>query len=216
MAGHKDIGMEGMVAKWYAANTGKSLDEFTKLAQRIGSQLLPGSSVLDVAPGPGYFSIELAKLGRYIIAGLDISRTFVELASRNAAKAGVHVDFRQGSASHMPFANDTFDFLLCRAAFKNFGEPVGALQEMCRVLKPDGRGLIIDLRHDASIESINREVEGMGLSAVNKVLTKLAFRTMLLKNAYTRDQFQRMLAQTGFRTVDIREEGIGFEISMTK
>jgi len=50
----------------------------------------------------------------------------------------------------------------------------------------------------------------MGLSAVNKVLTKLAFRTMLLNNAYTREQFQQMLAQTAFRNVDIREEGIGF------
>jgi ubiquinone/menaquinone biosynthesis C-methylase UbiE len=119
--------MEGMVAKWYAANTGKTLDEFTKLALRIGSQLPPGSTVLEVAPGPGYFSIELAKLGPYSIAGLDISHTFVELARKKAAKAGVHVDFRQGNASQMPFANDTFDFLLCRAAFKNFGQPVRAL-----------------------------------------------------------------------------------------
>ena len=67
---HKDIGMEGMVAKWYAANTGKSLDEFTRLAQRIGAQLPRGSAVLEVAPGPGYFCIELAKLGPYSITGL--------------------------------------------------------------------------------------------------------------------------------------------------
>src|ERR1022692_2009630 len=90
---------------------------------------------------PGYFSIELAKLGPYSIAGLDISHTFVELARKKAAKAGVHVDFRQGNASQMPFANDTFDFLLCRAAFKNFGQPVRALQEMCRVLKGGRHGL---------------------------------------------------------------------------
>jgi ubiquinone/menaquinone biosynthesis C-methylase UbiE len=133
--------MEGMVAKWYAVNTGKTLDEFTKLALRIGSQLPPGSTVLEVAPGPGYFSIELAKLGPYSIAGLDISHTFVELARKKAAKAGVHVDFRQGNASQMPFANDTLDFLLCRAAFKNFGQPVRALQEMCRVLKGGRHGL---------------------------------------------------------------------------
>jgi len=213
---HKDIGMEGMVAKWYAANTGKTLDEFTKLARRIAGQLTAGSRVLEVAPGPGYFSIELAKLGPYSIVGLDISRTFVELASKNAAEARVRVDFRQGSASQMPFANDAFDFLLCRAAFKNFGEPVRALQEMCRVLQPGGRGLIIDLRHDASPKQINRHVEAMHLSAINKVLTKLAFRTMLLKNAYTKEQFQHMLAQTAFRSVDIREDDIGFEIWLTK
>jgi 2-polyprenyl-3-methyl-5-hydroxy-6-metoxy-1,4-benzoquinol methylase len=74
---HKDIGMEGMVAKWYAANTGKTLDEFTKLAQRIGGEIPPAGCVLEVAPGPGYFCIELAKLGPYSITGLDISQTFV-------------------------------------------------------------------------------------------------------------------------------------------
>jgi len=208
--------MEGMIAKWYTANTGKSLDEFAKLARRMADQLEPRSIVLELAPGPGYFSIELAKIGSYSITGLDISHTFVEIAARKAAEAGVHVEFRQGNASSMPFADDTFDFLLCRAAFKNFAQPVRALREMCRVLKPGGRGLIVDLRKDASIESINHEVEGMGLNPVNKVLTKLAFRTMLLKSAYTRQQFEYMLAQTNFRKVDIHAEGIGFEISMTK
>jgi len=205
-----------MVAKWYTANTGKSLDEFAKLARHIASQLSRGGTVIEVAPGPGYFCIELGKLGPYGITGLDISHTFVEIASKKAAEAGVQVDFRQGNASNMPFSQNTFDFLLCRAAFKNFAEPVRALQEMCRVLKPGGRGLIIDLRKDASMESINHEVEGMGLNPINKILTKLAFRTMLLKSAYTREQFRYMLAQANFRTVDIHEAGIGFEISMTK
>jgi ubiquinone/menaquinone biosynthesis C-methylase UbiE len=213
---HKDRGMEGMVAKWYATNTGKTLDEFAKLARRMADQLPRGSNVLEVAPGPGFFCIELAKLGTYSITGLDISHTFVEIASKKADEAGVRVDFRQGNASSMPFVANTFDFLLCRAAFKNFAQPVRALQEMCRVLKPGGRGLIIDLRKDASMEDINHHVEGMGLGAVNKVLTKLAFRTMLLKSAYTRQQFQHMLAQANFRSVDIQEADIGFEISMAK
>lgn len=56
----------------------------------------------------------------------------------------------------------------------------------------------------------------MGLNSVNGVLTKLAFRTMLLKNAYTRDQFEQMLAQAPFRSVDIRQDDIGFEIFMNK
>jgi ubiquinone/menaquinone biosynthesis C-methylase UbiE len=218
---HKDRGMEGMVAKWYTANTGKTLDEFTKLARRISDQLPEGGSVLEVAPGPGYFCIELARLnqaktGKYSITGLDISHTFVEIARKKAAEAGVRADFRQGNASSIPFADDAFDFLLCRAAFKNFGQPVRALQEMCRVLKPGGHGLIVDLRKDASMESINHEVNGMGLNAVNKAITKLVFRTFLLRTAYTKQQFQQMLAQAKFRTVDIQEDGIGFEVLMTK
>jgi ubiquinone/menaquinone biosynthesis C-methylase UbiE len=208
--------MEGMVAKWYATNTGKALDDFKKLARRVADLLPHGGSVLDVAPGPGYFSIELAKLGPYSVTGLDISHTFVEMARKKAVDAGVHVEFRQGSASNMPFEDDTFDFLVCRAAFKNFGEPVRALQEMCRVLKPGGCGLIIDLRKDASPESINHAVDGMGLSAVNRMVTKLTFRLILLKTAYTRGQFEQMLAQANFRSADIQEADIGFEISMTR
>jgi ubiquinone/menaquinone biosynthesis C-methylase UbiE len=213
---HGDRGMEGMVAKWYAANTAEVLNEYRDLAMRIANQLPQGSSVLEVAPGPGYFCIELARLGSYAITGLDISRTFVKMAAKKAEEADVTVSFNQGSASNMPFPRGSFDFLLCRAAFKNFAKPVDALREMCRVLKPGGRGLIIDLRGDASPTTVSRHVDGMGLSTVNRVLTKLAFRTMLLKSAYTREQFQQMLSQTDFGSVEIGEDGIGFEIRMTK
>ena len=135
---HGDRGMEGMVAKWYASNTAEVMNEYRELAQRISREIAPGSRVLEVAPGPGYFSIELARRGSFAIIGLDISRTFVKIAARKAAEAGVEADFQQGSASNMPFPRDSFDFLLCRAAFKNFAQPVVALQEMCRVAQPLG------------------------------------------------------------------------------
>jgi len=212
----RDAGMEGLVAKWYAANTGEMMKEYVELARRIAPQLDSGSAVLEVAPGPGYFSIELARLGNFSITGLDLSHTFVKIAAKKAAEAGVKVDFRQGSASRMPFAAGSFDFLLCRAAFKNFGQPVEALQEMFRVLRPGGRALIIDLKGDASPTEISREVDHMGLSFCNRILTKLAFRTMLLKRAYTKEQFQQMLAQTGFSAVQIADPGLGLEVWMTR
>jgi ubiquinone/menaquinone biosynthesis C-methylase UbiE len=212
----KDSGMEGMTAKWYAANTAEMMNEYVELAERVAGQLAPGGSALEIAPGPGYFSMELARRGSYIVTGIDISRTFVRMAAKKAAERGVKVDFRQGSASSLPIQNDSYDFLLCRAAFKNFGEPVRALQEMWRVLKPGGRGLIIDLKGDASPQEISRQVDGMGLSMMNRILTKLAFKTMLLKRAYTKQQFQQMLAETKFEKVEIIETGFGLEISMTK
>lgn len=212
----RDAGMEGMVAKWYAANTAEMMKEYVELARRIADELRQGSAVLEVAPGPGYFSIELAKLGGYAITGLDLSHTFVKMAAKRAAEAGVKVDFMQGSASNMPLPKESFDFLLCRAAFKNFARPVAALEEMCRVLKPGGRGLIIDLKGDASPEEIRQQVDGMGLSRFNRILTKLAFKTMLLKRAYSRGQFEQMLAQTKFSKVEIAEDKMGLEVWMTK
>ncbi len=213
---HADRGMEGMVAKWYAANTAEMMKEYVDLARRISNEVPQGSAVLEVAPGPGYFCIELAKLGSYGITGMDISRTFVAMAAKSASAAGVRVDFRQGSASNMPLQKDSFDFLLCRAAFKNFADPVGALQEMCRVLKPGRCGLIIDLKRNADPETISQHVDGMGLSWFNRIMTKMAFKGMLLKSAYTREEFEQMLAQTEFSKVSIEEGDMGLEISMTK
>ncbi|HTV58829.1 MAG TPA: class I SAM-dependent methyltransferase [Verrucomicrobiae bacterium] len=211
---YKGLGMEGAIAKWYASLTRKSLEDFRALARRVAAQILPGSRVLEVAPGPGYFAIELAKLGDYKITGLDISETFVEIASANAANENVRVDFRRGNASAMPFADETFDFLLCRAAFKNFTQPTRALQEMRRVLAPGGQALIIDLRRDASPESIERAVNGMKLGAVNGMITKLTFRFMLLKRAYTKSQFEEMLAAAQFQGAEIREDLLALEIQL--
>jgi ubiquinone/menaquinone biosynthesis C-methylase UbiE len=158
--------------------------------------------------------LELAKLGSYRITGLDISRTFVEIARGNARQAGVDVDFRLGNAASMPFGNESFDFLLCRAAFENFAEPLRALREMYRVLKPGGHALIIDLRKDASSESIGEAVQGMHLGRVNGLITRLTFRFMLLKRAYTRSELERLIAQTEFGPAELEEGTIGLELSL--
>jgi ubiquinone/menaquinone biosynthesis C-methylase UbiE len=208
--------MEGFTAHWYASLTHKSMDEFKALANRVAEQLKPASSVLEVAPGPGYFAIELAKLGGYSVTGLDISETFVGIARNNAKKAGVDVDFRQGDAAAIPFADETFDFVLCRAAFKNFSQPLRALEEMHRVLKPGGRALIIDLRKDAPYESVSEAVDGMHLGPVNKFITKLTFRFMLLKRAYTRTEMEQLLAQTKFGSIEIKEDLIGLELCLQR
>jgi ubiquinone/menaquinone biosynthesis C-methylase UbiE len=213
---HADRGIEGLAAKWYAANTGEMMKEYVDLARRISGQVAEGSTVLEVAPGPGYFCIELGKLGSYAITGVDISHTMVRIAEKKAGEAGMSVDFKQGSASKLPFPSKSFDFLLCRAAFKNFAKPVEALQEMSRVLRPGGRALIIDLKRNASPEEINRGLDEMHLSPVNRLLTKLVFRTMLIKSAYTKEELQEMLWEANFSSYEIHEDYMGFEIWMTK
>jgi ubiquinone/menaquinone biosynthesis C-methylase UbiE len=213
--GHKGMGMNGPVAKWYASNTRKFMDEFQTLARRI-AQIAPGAEVLEVAPGPGYCAIELAKLGGHHVTGLDISQTFVEIARKNAEDANVEADFRQGDVAHMPFAGDSFDFILCRAAFKNFSEPVDALREIERVLRPGGQALIIDMRKDAPETGIQETVDRMGGSWLNRVLNRFIFHSVLLKRAYTRRDFEGFLSQTHFRNIGIAASGIGFEISLTK
>jgi ubiquinone/menaquinone biosynthesis C-methylase UbiE len=208
---YKGMAMEGAIARWYARNTrqGRGFDE---LAQRICSFVPPGGSVLEVAPGPGFLAIEVAKRDGRRVAGVDISKTFVEIERANARNAGVEIDFRQGDAANLPFEDATFDFVVCTAAFKNFTRPARALSEMYRVLRPGGKALVSDLRHDASPVEIDREVEGMGLNWIGERITKLTFSTMLLKRAYNDQQVQAFLAEAGIPNARVRTSGIGFEI----
>jgi ubiquinone/menaquinone biosynthesis C-methylase UbiE len=208
---YKGMGMEGSVARWYEKTTRKDLEEYRRVAERLRPVLPDGGDVLEVAPGPGFLAIELARGGKLRVTGLDVSKTFVELARKNAEAAGMRVEFRQGNASEMPFGENSFDLLVCRAAFKNFSEPERALREMHRVLRPGGTGVIIDLRRDVPMTEIKRYVDRLGLNAWNRWCTMLTFRFMLLKRAYTKPELEKMLEVIGFEKAEVRTSEIGME-----
>jgi len=213
----RDIGIEGMAARWYDKNARKHrLAEMEGYAQEVAKHIRDGSSVLEVAPGPGYLAIELAKMGTFSIVGMDISRDFVEIARRNAKKAGVQVEFRQGNVSDIPFQDNTFDFVICTAAFKNFKDPLGALNEMCRVLKPGGTALIVDMNRNASDQQIKEYTENMGAKGMDKLLMKLMFKYFLRNGAYTRDELVDLISKTPFKEFDIKEEAIGYYVYLAK
>jgi ubiquinone/menaquinone biosynthesis C-methylase UbiE len=118
--GYRGRAMEGGIARWYSKlrRTPSQIDTWREQAAQLVAAHPDAADVLEVAPGPGYFAIELARLGRFRVTGLDISQTFVEIATENARQAGVAVDFRRGNASGMPFADGSFDLVVCQAAFR--------------------------------------------------------------------------------------------------
>ena len=210
--------MEGRVARWYARQRGteRQIAAWRKQAVQLTERLPTGARVLEVAPGPGYLAIEIARLGRFAVSGLDISRTFVEIASDNARRAGVPVDFRRGDVGQIPFEAGSFDLIVCQAAFKNFSEPVRALDEMHRVLRQGGSAVILDLNRHASRSQIAREVAAMQLSWLNAFTTKVVLGTMLRRRAYSPEQFESVVRQSAFRSCGIRPDGIGLEIVLRR
>src|SRR5262249_18042668 len=152
----------------------------------------------------------------YSVSAVDISKSFVRITAENAVRAGVSVDVRHGDAAHLPFADASFDYAICVAAFKNFTDPLGAVNEMHRVLSPGGQASIIDLRKNATPEEIDAEVRKMHLSRVNAQLTRWTFRFMLLRLAYTSHQFAEMASWSRFGHGDVSVDGIGCELRMTK
>ena len=192
---YKGVAMEGPIAAWYTKLTFKDINRHKLMAARLADKIPAGGRVLEIAPGPGYFCIELAKLGKFKITGLDISKSFVEIAQKNALAAGLPIDFHQGNASALPFENDRFDFTFCQAAFKNFSQPVQAIAEMYRVLRPGGQAIIVDMRNDATPQDIEQELKGMHLGRMDKWMTRFTFKQMLLKSAYSVAEMKSMIAQ---------------------
>jgi ubiquinone/menaquinone biosynthesis C-methylase UbiE len=207
--------MEGPIASWYAKNTARNLRRFREMARAIGERSAPDAHILEVAPGPGYLAIEIARSGRRVSA-IDISHSFVALVRENARKAGVAVDVRQGNAAALPFSDRSFDFVVCSAAFKNFSDPVGALDEIFRVLKPGGQASIYDLRNEAPTAEIDAEVRRMDLSTWNTWLTRMIFKYGLLKRAYKQRDVERLAEASRFDQWEILPDGIGFELRLTR
>ena len=209
--------MEGMTARWYARLRGTpgQVAVFRGQAAALTVGVPDGGDVLEVAPGPGYLAVEMARLGRFRVSGLDISGTMVEIARENAAAAGVDVDLRHGDATAMPFADASFDLVVCQAAFKNFRRPVSALNEMHRVLRPGGRAVIQDLRREATGAEIDQEVSRQGLGGLNAFMTKRILGR-LRNRAHTTAQFERLVAESTFAACEIENDGVEVEVRLEK
>jgi ubiquinone/menaquinone biosynthesis C-methylase UbiE len=209
--------MEGPVARWYARVRGSSsqLETYRKQAVQLTAGLPAGARVLEVAPGPGYLAIEMARPGRVQVTGLDISHTFVAIATENARNAGVTADFRQGDAARMPFETESFDLVVCQAAFKNFTLPHTALAEMHRVLRAGGTAVIQDMSREATHAAIEHEVNAMALGRFSTFTTKATLE-MLKRRAYAPAHFERLASDSPFRTCEITTEGIGLEVRLKK
>jgi SAM-dependent methyltransferase len=101
----------------------------------------PGERVLDLATGTGV----LARLAARRVApggavtGLDLNEDMLTVARALPLPPGLTIDWRQGSAQAVPFADGAFDVVLCQQGFQFFPDRTGALQEMRRVLRAHGR-----------------------------------------------------------------------------
>ncbi|PGM51073.1 SAM-dependent methyltransferase [Bacillus sp. AFS053548] len=212
----KDVGIYGYTAKWYDKNSRKSrLTQMQEYATEIKSLIHEGARILEIAPGPGYLSIELAKMG-FDVTGVELSPDFVNIEKNNAKEANVLVDFKEGNASNLPCDDNTFDFIVCSAAFKNFMDPVKALSEMYRVLKPGGTSLIIDMNFNATAQDIEGEIRKTGMKGFDKYFVKFAFKTFLKKGAYTKENFEMFLNETEFKNYHIKQEDISLYVYLYK
>ncbi len=105
-------------------------------------ELRPGEDLLDVGCGTGVF---LEKVSSSVpdarLSGVDLSPEMLEVAR---GKLGEAVPLEQSHAHELPFSDGMFDVVVSTNAFHYFRNPLGALEEMARVLRPDGRLVLTD------------------------------------------------------------------------
>jgi len=106
------------------------------------TRLGPGGSALDVACGSGKLTAELSRIagafGR--VVGLDFSLAMLEVARREHPG----LEFREGDALNLAFPDTEFDATTMAFGLRNLADPVKGLREMCRVLKPGGRAVVLE------------------------------------------------------------------------
>ena len=125
-----------------------------RLTQQLGELLglAPEMHVLDVAAGRGTSALHLAKSFGCRVTGIDLSEANIVAAheAANAEGLGEHVHFALADAERLPFADATFDAIVCECAFCTFPGKNVAAAEFVRVLKTGGGVGISDLTRAAA------------------------------------------------------------------
>ena len=107
--------------------------------------LNPEMVVLDVACGAGHAAEQVAPYVRAVV-GIDLTPALLTVGGERLRTGGVrNVLLQEANAQRLPFVDQSFDVVFCRSSLHHFEDPLGAVAEMNRVCRPDGRVVLLDL-----------------------------------------------------------------------
>ena len=139
--------------KWQLSGTSAALYEnylvptiFVPWAEQLLDRALPqiGESVLDVACGTGIVARmvkgKVGKKGR--VVGVDLNGGMLEIARAISSASNNDIEWIEADVGNVPIADNSFDIAFCQHGLQFFPDKVGALKEIRRLLRPDGRFVI--------------------------------------------------------------------------
>jgi len=141
----------------------------------------PGERVLEIGPGTGYYTLELAEwLGHEgTVEIFDLQPEMLDHTIRRARERGLwNVNPTQGDARQLPWEDDSFDAAILVATLGEVPDQDAALREVARVLRPGARLIVGELfgdPHMVTLRSLERRGEGAGLRLVRHSGPRLAY-----------------------------------------
>jgi ubiquinone/menaquinone biosynthesis C-methylase UbiE len=118
--------------------------------------LVPGEAMLDIGCGTGTLAIAAKRrLGlESRVSGIDASPEMVAAARAKARKAGLGIEVETATAQALPFPDNSFDLVTSTLMLHHLPKPARAVctAEMLRVLKPGGRGLVVDFATSSEVQ----------------------------------------------------------------
>ena len=119
------------------------------LREQYNFSACAGKKVLDLGCGSGVLSIALAR-NRADVTAVDLTENATKMTKRNSVLQKLNIKVVRSDAENMAFANNTFDYVLSWGVLHHTEHTEIAFNEVSRILKPNGRGLVM-VYHKSSI-----------------------------------------------------------------
>ena len=140
-----------------------------------------GERILEVGPGTGYYTLDLADWVGHegAVEIFDLQQEMLDHTIRRAREKGLwNVNPTRGDAQDLPYDDDSFDAAVLVTVLGEIPDQDAALREIARVLRPDGRLIVGELfgdPHMVTMGSLQSRAESAGLRFGGRVGSRLAY-----------------------------------------
>ncbi len=210
--------MPAVLSGWYDERIMRGLfwSWYIETAKRVAVEVKRGT-ILDVGAGAGYLAIFIGIAAPAVyITGIDSSPTMIRRAKKHADElgGGRNVTFCQGEAVRLDFADESFDMVLNTMAVHCLRKPVRMLDEIYRVLKPEGKLWLYDIRggeRDGRVEMFHK-VKSLSPWFMRPFITEKSMKD----GGYSAAEVEDFFRQSLFGNQKYFEEGMFFRFEAVK
>lgn len=201
-----------------------SSDFYRSVAEEVIRKARSGK-VLDACCGVGYLSTGIALRSKKInVTGIDLSEKAVERAKGRAKELKVEnrCKFEVGDVKKMGFGDESFDFVVSVGALNRWKDPIGAINEINRVLKKGGEASIYEFCRDTTNGEIKkyqsevyRKLKKAKISRIKQIMDIIALRKIKI-DSYSLGEISTIAIKSNFKENEVSKFGVRARLVLRK